>query len=165
MIITLDSIKEAQANLEKMIAKFEVQKKDRILVLPYQEIKLTHGETYSGVLLGKDMAASHHLILIGDAAENINWVYAQAWALTVGGELPTRREQALLYANLKEEFKLNYYWSCEQHATESGYAWTRHFGHCGEGDISKSYQRQARAVRRIPVIQPLQIQQPPYLLV
>ena len=113
---------------------------------------LNEGEYYAGVILGKDDAPSHHLILLPSAAEDVNWEQAKEWAAKAGGELPTRREQSLLYANLAEQFKAEWYWSCEQHAAGSDYAWLQHFGDVYQDYSHKSYYYlRARAVRRLVI--------------
>lgn len=65
--------------------------------------------------------------------------------------LPTRREQALLYANLKEEFDGRAYWSCEAHESESGWAWYQGFNLGYQSNYTRRYELRARAVRRLPI--------------
>lgn len=115
------------------------------------EAELKDGEHYAGIILGKDGAPGHHLILLPGGAKSINWPNAKEWAAKAGGELPTRREQALLYANLKEQFQPAWYWSGEQHASASGYAWVQHFDGGGQDYGHESYGFRARAVRRLPI--------------
>ena len=75
------------------------------------------------------------------------------WALEQAPEcsssLPTRREQSLLYANLKGEFKQEAYWSCEAHETEAAWAWYQVFGYGGQDSYRKGYSLRAVAVRRL----------------
>jgi hypothetical protein len=72
--------------------------------------ELAKGEHYAGILLGDDGKPAHHLVLIpGDT--KLNWADAGAWAKKQGGELPTRREQSLLFANLRGKFERDWYWS------------------------------------------------------
>lgn len=112
---------------------------------------LRDGEHYAGIMLGKDGAASHHLILLPGDRDDGPWQDAMDWAQSIGGELPTRREQALLYANLPEQFKSEWYWSCEQHAAGSDYAWLQHFGDGSQNLNRKSNTNRARAVRRLTI--------------
>lgn len=107
------------------------------------------GEQYAGVILGKDGAPDHHLILLPGAAEDLTWEQAKEWAASVGGELPTRREQSLLFANLKEAFEGTWYWSSEQYAGFSHYAWLQHFTVGNQVNLLKSSEFRARAVRRL----------------
>ncbi|OGB23309.1 MAG: hypothetical protein A3I66_01190 [Burkholderiales bacterium RIFCSPLOWO2_02_FULL_57_36] len=151
--ITLESIKTEHNRLAEVIAAFEVQiKEKRLFSLPEAEIDLNDGEHYAGIIIGKDGASSHHLILLSGEAEEITWANAVEWAVKAGGELPTRREQALLYANLKEQFKPNWYWSCEQHAAHSDYAWCQYFDNGYQINSYKSAALRARAVRRLIIL-------------
>ncbi len=112
---------------------------------------LKNGEEYAGIILGKDGALDHHLILLPGEAEKVNWAQAKDWALAFGGELPTRREQALLYANLKEQFKDAWYWSGEHYAAYSGSAWCQSFDDGLQDSDLKNYELRARAVRRLAI--------------
>jgi hypothetical protein len=75
-------------------------------------IELQPGERYAGMILGKDGDPSYHLVLLPGQQDDITWEKAMEWAAKQGGEyvsnLPTRREQSLLFANLKEEFEDRY---------------------------------------------------------
>lgn len=113
---------------------------------------LKPGEHYAGLILGKDGKPDYHLILLPGESERVKWDDACKWAKTAGGELPTRREQALLYANLKEEFQPVWYWSGEQHAANPDCAWLQYFGNGGQSYSRKSYQSRARAVRRLEIL-------------
>lgn len=113
---------------------------------------LKPGEHYAGLILGKDGNPDYHLILLPGEAEHVTWNDAIKWAKATGGELPNRREQALLYANLKEEFHPVWYWSGEQHAAYPGCAWMQYFYDGGQDTYHKSYQPRARAVRRFEIL-------------
>ncbi len=145
--ITLDEIKAEQTKLAKMIATFEAQARESIH-FPEQLIELALGEHYAGIIIGKDGEASYHLILLPGEGDDLNWNAAKGWAKDIGGELPTRREQSLLYANLKEHFKYVYYWSGEQHENKS-YAWCQSFVDGDQGSHDTDTMLQARAVRRL----------------
>ena len=108
-------------------------------------------EHYAGIILGKDGEPDHHLILLAGEAESVNWAQAKDFAAKAGGELPTRREQSLLFANLKEQFQPRWYWSGEQHASNSDCAWVQDF-YDGSQDSSHKYGcYRARAVRRLAI--------------
>lgn len=112
---------------------------------------LKPGDEYAGLILGKDGARDHHLILLPGQANDVKWAAAMAWAKTVGGELPTRREQSLLFANLKDQFEQRWYWSSETHSSDPVCVWVQYFG---DGDQSYGHEYRefrACAVRRIPV--------------
>lgn len=151
-MITIESIKSEQIKLAEMIARFEAQiQSKRIVTITGIEIELHDDEHYAGIILGKDGAPDHHLILLPGEAESVNWKDAQDFAVKAGGELPTRREQALLYANLKEQFQEAYYWSGEQHAAHSHFAWFQHFDNGYQDCYHKDYKLRARAVRRLEI--------------
>ncbi len=110
---------------------------------------LKEGEQYAGIILGKDGQPDHHLILLPGEAESVNWEGAKKFASEAGGELPTRREQSLLYANLKEEFKPAWYWSGEQRG--SGSAWGQYFDGGNQSWSSTNDKCRAVAVRRVVI--------------
>jgi hypothetical protein len=109
---------------------------------------LQEGERYAGLILDEDGAPTHHLILLpGD--ESLTFDAATEWAASIGGVLPSRNEQALLYANCKDQFQRDWYWSGEQHAADSYSAWGQVFGSGGQSSYGKCYEGHARAVRRL----------------
>lgn len=110
---------------------------------------LSKGEEYAGIILGKDGEPDYHLILLPSEAESVTWQQAKDFAKEASGELPTRREQALLFANLKEHFKAEWYWSGKQHESGSDGAWTQDFSNGGQDWDYKDYGLRARAVRRL----------------
>ncbi len=112
---------------------------------------LTAGEMYAGVILGTNGERDHHLILLPGSAEDVSWEKAKEWAASVGGELPTRREQSLLFANLKEEFEGTWYWSGEQYAGNSNTAWFQLFDGGTQHDYHEGNELRARAVRRLTI--------------
>ncbi len=146
-MITLQTIKAKQDEILGMISSFEKQTTE--YVFPHTEISLKAGERYSGLILGKDGESSYHLILLDGHQSEVNWADALTWAKEQGGELPNRREQALLYANLKEEFEEAWYWSSEQHASSSSSAWYQDFYNGCQYNITKDHELRARAVRRL----------------
>jgi hypothetical protein len=114
---------------------------------------LKDGERYAGIVLGNDGKPDHHLVLLPAKTGRLTWPKAKAWAAKVGGELPTRSEQAILYGNLKSEFEGAWYWSGEQYAAYSGYAWVQHFAGGYQFNSRKSNEYRARAVRRLLIIE------------
>ena len=110
-------------------------------------------EIYAGLILGKDGAPDHHVILLPDHLDKcVNWKTAVDFAQKAGGELPTRREQSLLFANCKESFSKDWYWSSETNASDSAAAWCQGFGYGYQGDGHKGHGYcRARAVRRLPI--------------
>lgn len=88
--------------------------------------KLNEGEVYVGAIISADGTKNHHIILLPGNIEG-NWKKAGKWAASIGGELPDRVELALLFATLKSEFEKDYYWSSEERASDSDYAWMQNF--------------------------------------
>lgn len=147
MTITLDAIKAEHYRIGDMIAAFEKQAASEY-VLAGATIELKPGERYAGIVLYDDGAFSHHLILLPGEVEDKTWEQAKDWAASIGGSLPTRREQSLLFANLKGEFESTYYWSGERHEKESGWAWSQDFLTGYQRDTRQYLELRARAVRR-----------------
>lgn len=149
MNITLEQIEAKQTELADLIAKLKAQPKPIRYGIPAAVISLAPGERYAGIVLKDDGDPSHHLVLLPGKAEKVEWQKAKDWAERQGGELPTRREQALLCANLKGEFKPALHWSSEEHGDAS--AWCQSFV---SGDQTFSHQSialRARAVRRLSI--------------
>lgn len=111
------------------------------------DVELQPGERYAGLLLNEDGTPSHHVVLLPGEAEDITWPKACEWAASVGGELPSRREQSLLFANAKSSFQETWYWSGEAR-DDGSFAWTQYFGFGVQSIDLKSYGGRARAVRR-----------------
>ena len=110
---------------------------------------LDEKEVYAGLILLPDFKFYHLALLPAKSDKDLNWNGAMAWAKTNGGDLPTRREQLLLFANCQEHFEQRWHWSNTQHADESDYAWVQHFGNGGQSYGRESYKARARAVRRV----------------
>ena len=107
------------------------------------------GGIYAGISRGTLGAPDQHLVLLPGEAVDVDWEAAGAFAASVGGELPTRAEQALLFANLKDQFQPRWHWSSEQ--AGPSYAWYQGFDSGYQGDYYRSYEGSARAVRRFPI--------------
>ena len=111
---------------------------------------LNAGETYLGAIISADGTHSHHTILLPGYHDDATWQDAMDWAKSIGGDLPNRVEQALLFATLKDQFQKDWYWSNTLHASGASSAWIQSFS---GGDQSISHilgQCRARAVRRLP---------------
>ena len=112
---------------------------------------LAQGEKYAGILLGDTGTPSAHLILLPSELESATWADAGTWAKQIKGELPTRQEHALLFANLKKQFRSAWYWSSEPLAGDESYAWCQTFDDGYQTNDPKSYKLRARAVRRVAI--------------
>ena len=154
--ITLEAIKAEQTRLAAMIATFEAQAdQPESIHLPELLIEMQPGERYAGLILGKDGEPSYHLVLLPGQQDDIGWNKAMEWASQQGGEytasLPTRREQSLLFANLKEEFEDRAYWSCEDGELDASWAWFQYFSDGYQYGNRKGDELRARAVRRLVI--------------
>ena len=142
-----DAHNKAVRSLRAALAKVRKQN----MKLP----ELNHGEHYAGLIVGKDGEPSYHLVLLPGEAEKVTFAEANEWAGLQGymskASLPTRREQALLYANIKEQFQPAWYWSSEEHASYAGWAWYQYFNNGDQYYHHQNNQLRARAVRRLPI--------------
>ena len=113
--------------------------------------ELNEGEVNAGLCV-VDGKFSHWLILLPDTLDRgLAWQEAIGWARSVGGELPTRDESALLYANVRDQIDQDHwYWTSAPHASEPSWAWLQNFDDGGQYDDRKDYHNRARAVRRVP---------------
>ena len=112
--------------------------------------ELADGEIYVGCI-GDALGNMHHVILLPGDSDEATWKAQMEWAKSIGGDLPTRIEQAMLWANHRDRFKKYWYRSNEQHHTESGWAWSQHFSHGYQTITRKDIELRARAVRRVPI--------------
>ncbi|WP_322055667.1 Lcl C-terminal domain-containing protein [Burkholderia cenocepacia] len=155
MTTTLAAIEAAQskladdhARINAMIDELKKQQRATEYRVDAVTIPLAAGERCAGAILNEDGALSHYLILLPGEAESVTWDQAREWAEQQDGELPTRREQSLLFTNLKGEFESAWYWSGEEHKSESGWAWFQDF-YDGYQDVNRqNLKLRARAVRR-----------------
>ena len=148
--ITLDAIKSTQKKLADMIATFEAQSSAISLPVTISKPDLAEGEVWIGAILAADGRA-HHIILLPGEAQDVDWPDAQDWAAERSGVLPNRVESALLFAVAGDQFQKEAYWSGEQHAADSGYAWCQGFNGGYQLSGHTDLPLRARAVRRIPI--------------
>lgn len=147
--ITLELVQQRQAELAAMIERL-TRAKTAPIELPAATIHLQAGEHYAGLVLNADGSVRYHLVLMAARPEgDLDWEDATSWASEVGGELPTRQEQALLYANCKPHLKPVWHWSSETHASDSSYAWFCDFSYGSQGNYRESAEGAAVAVRRV----------------
>lgn len=106
---------------------------------------------YAGIARGENGEADHHLVLLhAKPSSTLAWEPAKAWASSIGGELPTRFESALLYANVRDQFDTSsWHWTGTQ--SSGGGAWGQYFGDGYQLDNGKKFEAAARAVIRFPL--------------
>lgn len=108
---------------------------------------LNEGERWAGIVsVGTQL---HHVILLPGDFEG-NWKAAIAWTKEQGGELPSRLEQSLLWMELRDQFKKDWYWSCEPYASDASFAWMQYF-RTGLQYCFRVGHARARAVRRVAI--------------
>ncbi len=112
---------------------------------------LADGEAYAGIVLSDDGTPTHHLILLAGDEENLTWKKAKAFAEKAGGDLPSRQEQSLLFANCKKNFAKDWYWSGDQPASVAGFAWCKCFYDGVQSYDHFGNELRARAVRRVAI--------------
>ena len=104
--VTLELVQAKQAELAQLVASLQQRAiaapPSVLLSVPAIDIELQAGEHYAGAVLDDDGAIVHHLVLMAaKPSTSLVWQAALEWAEQVGGALPTRQEQALLFANCK----------------------------------------------------------------
>ena len=111
---------------------------------------LAEGEIYIGAI-GNAQGELYHLILLPGDNDDATWQEQLDWAKSIGGDLPNRIEQAMLFDGFKDQFKADWYWSNKTCHFDDDYAWYQYFLNGGQDDFRKSYCHRARAVRRLPI--------------
>ncbi len=112
---------------------------------------LAEGETYIGAIGDAAGNLQHIILLPGDHDED-TWQGAMDWAKSLGGDLPNRVEQAMLYAHHRGEFERDWYWSNTSHEDDDAYAWHQYFTNGDQLTNHKALNScRARAVRRLPI--------------
>jgi hypothetical protein len=113
---------------------------------------LAEGEIYIGAI-GDKNGDFHHVILLPGDNKRASWADQLEWAKSIGGDLPNRVEQAILFANFRDQFEQEAYWSNTPDTDPgySGWAWFQDFSYGLQYDYRQGYELRARAVRRLPI--------------
>ena len=111
------------------------------------QVELSPGELLVGGTFDATGVTTAIILLPGEFTGN--WDDAIAWAKDQAGDLPNRVEQAMLWANHRDQFQKDWYWSCE--APESGWAWYQVFYYGTQNTDRKGHELRARAVRRLVI--------------
>jgi hypothetical protein len=141
---TLEEIKFEHSKLAVMIAAFEHQAES---YLP-EGVTLDAGEKYICSIIRPDGKITHTILLPGDS-DGVSWADQMEWAKSIGGDLPSRAVQALLYELMPKEFKEAAYWSNTQLSGHSDSAWCQNFSYGSQYGNGKNNELRARAVRQI----------------
>ncbi len=150
--VTIELIQAKQTELAALIAQLQATPAQTSTTIYIEEetFDLAPGQHYAGAVLDANGQHMHHLVLMAAKPEgDLTWKAALEWAEEVGGALPTRQEQALLFANCKPHLTPRWHWSCEEHEEEASYAWSCYFTNGDQDGHHKSYGGSAVAVRRV----------------
>ena len=148
--VTLEAVQAKQTELAAMIQQLQTQAGPiTVIEIESCDIELQPGEHYAGTILDENGEHQHHLILMAHRPTGkLTWQAATDWAKSVGGYLPFRQEQALLFANCKPHLKADWHWSAETHDDDASSAWHCIFTNGHQSSDLKSYEGCAVAVRR-----------------
>ena len=105
------------------------------------------GGLFAGLTTDKEGRHLAVVLLPDKPATTLAWKKAVEWAACVNGVLPTRPVSELLFANAKDQFDPDWYWTSE--VFYRSHAWGQYFDSGFQGTSRKSYEGQARAVRLI----------------
>ena len=110
--------------------------------------ELADCEIYVGAI-GDAAGNLYHVILLPGDNDDTTWEAQMEWAKSIGGDLPNRIELAILWANHRDQFQKDLYWSNETHHSEPGWVWYQSFA-CGyQHGLRHGHEFRARAVRRV----------------
>jgi hypothetical protein len=112
---------------------------------------IIEGGIYAGVTTNKEGQLYMLVLLNAKAPGDLEWKPAMAWAASVEGDLPTRVEAALLFANVRSQLAKEWHWTNEEHESDASYAWLCSFGNGNQDDSHKGAEGAAVAVRRLPL--------------
>lgn len=118
--------------------------------------ELNEGETNIGAI-GNQTGDAYHLILLAGDNDHATHQKQLEWAQSIGGDLPTKIEAAMLFAHAKDQFQRDWYWTNEtfvdpDEPEDTRYAWVQSFRCRGRQYFThKGLASRARAVRRLPI--------------
>lgn len=117
-------------------------------IMSNEKPKLNEGETLIG-LIGNANGEAYHLVLLPGDNDEANWMAQLDWAESIGGDLPDRVEQAMLFKHAKDKFKPGFYWSKTSKSNVA--AWYQNFNNGNQAHYRWNRQLRARAVRRVVI--------------
>jgi len=130
------------------------------VVPPLGEYFPGQGGILHGLMLGQDGKPDYFLISVEKKRHHAGGTFAElqqyAKALAIDGHkdfvMPTRKEMRVQCANAKPgQFEDARYWSGEQYADASGYAWFQGFGDGYQLNWPEGDECRGCAVRRAPI--------------
>jgi hypothetical protein len=152
---TIELILAKQAELDELIQQLTNScnaAQGKLIQLPETEIALKPGERYAGAMLDSNGQVQCHLVLVAERPPGqMMWWEAMDWAISLGGHLPNRQEQALLYVNCKTHMGAEWYWSGVSDEDDPAFAWGYNIY---SGDWCSSYKYVKGAAVAVRVITP-----------
>ena len=148
----MSKMKVDQPRKETTVSKIETP---AIEARPLSSVPALKQPWEGGTFVGITMLADGKLYAIvqldAKPPKRLTWKKAMEWAASVGGCLPSRPVAALMFALAKDLLTPDWYWTSEQFAEDTDYAWC-----CDFYDGFQGYYRQrsdgcAVAVRMIPL--------------
>jgi hypothetical protein len=113
---------------------------------------LAKGESQRGLILTPQGTPDYFLVLLPGCLERATHEEALAWAKKQGGELPDRRDGALLYANNADgAIAKEWHWLKDLLAGDPDCAWGQFFDYGCQGWGGRGSQYRAVAVRRVSI--------------
>lgn len=116
--------------------------------MPLEQPELNPGETYVGVC-GAPGAVFHIIKLPGDNPPAPAAAQA-SWAESLGGNLPSKAELALLW-RIWDQFQPDWYVSEQMYENEPGMVWRQNFQFGYQDYTASTTELRAVAIRRVPV--------------
>lgn len=116
-----------------------------------QKPSINEGEIYI-TLISMPAAEAYHLILLPGDNSGDSQTQQKGWAALIGGSLPSRYEQNILFKYFKHEFKNAPYWSHERVIGKRNWGWFQDFENGAQNYYINVHKLRARAVRRVPVV-------------
>ena len=119
------------------------------------KINLNPGEIYVGAI-GDRAGEIYHLIKLAGEAERAPQEKQLEWAKSIGGDLPTKVEAAMLFAHDKDALQPGVYWTNETFIDTddpecTAWAWHQDFYYGYQTNGPKNVSLRAVAVRRLPI--------------
>lgn len=105
------------------------------------------GAIYAGITRGD----SHLFLNRKQSRRDLTFSHAKRWIKDLGSDwrLPTRREAALLYANLQSLLEDKWYWTSDPYPPDNKCMWVQTFGYGRQADLRKTDGARVCAVRTI----------------
>ena len=116
---------------------------------------LAEGDTYIGAI-GNKTGDVYHLILLAGDNDRAPQAAQIEWAKSIGGDLPSKVEAAMLFERAKDQFQSSWYWTNETYIDpgdpeDTAWAWLQNFTTGTQYYLPKGNDSRARAVRRLVI--------------